>query len=87
MHGKDPSRGANKHRDAGGFSEEEKADMRANAGFEGKQEGGHTYKSEARQEVDQEAYEGRKAHSKSGANTGKHVGMEYVPRKNHSSRE
>lgn len=43
-------------------------------------------KTDMRKEADQEDWEGRKAHSKSGANTGQH-GMEYITRKNHSSRQ
>ncbi|RYP09665.1 hypothetical protein DL765_008365 [Monosporascus sp. GIB2] len=47
---------------------------------------GNSSKSAAKQAMDQAEHEARKAHSKSGANTGEGQGMEYVSRKNHSSR-
>ncbi|RYP37473.1 hypothetical protein DL767_002946 [Monosporascus sp. MG133] len=47
---------------------------------------GNSSKSAATQAMDQAEHEARKAHSKSGANTGEGQGMEYVSRKNHSSR-
>ncbi|GAB1318071.1 hypothetical protein MFIFM68171_08281 [Madurella fahalii] len=42
-------------------------------------------KSEAKAMMAQEEHEARKEHSKSGANTGKEQGMEYVSRKTHTA--
>ncbi|KAL2139278.1 hypothetical protein VTI28DRAFT_5440 [Corynascus sepedonium] len=42
-------------------------------------------RKEAKAMQAQENYQERKEHSKSGANTGKHQGMDYVPRKTHTA--
>ncbi|KAL0935513.1 uncharacterized protein CTRU02_210104 [Colletotrichum truncatum] len=42
-------------------------------------------KHEAKEMMAQQQYEERKEHSKSGANTGKPQGMEYVARKEHAA--
>ncbi|RYP77876.1 hypothetical protein DL770_006998 [Monosporascus sp. CRB-9-2] len=47
---------------------------------------GNSAKSAATQAMDQAEHEARKAHSKSGANTEEGQGMDYVSRKNHSSK-
>ncbi|KAK4182306.1 hypothetical protein QBC35DRAFT_468190 [Podospora australis] len=44
-------------------------------------QGDPTSKHDAKKLQAQEDYQARKEHSKSGANTGKSQGMEYVPRK------
>ncbi|GJC77437.1 hypothetical protein CT0861_08979 [Colletotrichum tofieldiae] len=44
-----------------------------------------TSKSEAKQQMAEQAKQERTEHSKSGANTGKPQGMEYVARKEHAA--
>lgn len=81
-HGNEPSRGAKVDAE---LKEEEEAILAKKKGktdsIPGKQMPPHTGKTAQKQELDEAAHEERKAHSKSGANTGQQ-GMETIPRKN-----
>lgn len=85
MHGNEPSRGAKVDAEI----QDEEAEMleqkKGTDSLPGKKSDHHTAKSEPKQELDAAEKQAHKEHSKSGANTGKQGGMEYVARKKHTA--
>ncbi|KAF9771058.1 hypothetical protein IL306_011313 [Fusarium sp. DS 682] len=87
FHGNKPSRGAEVDAELA----REEAEMiekkkRKTDSLPGKKLEHHTDKSEWMEQMDMEEQEARAKHSKRGTNTHEGQGMEYVTRKNHSSR-
>jgi hypothetical protein len=84
MHGNEPSQGAKVDAE---IQDEEAGMLERKKGTDslpGKKSDHNTAKSEQKQELDAAVKQAQKEHSKSGANTDKQGGMEYVPRKKHT---
>ncbi|WZH50314.1 uncharacterized protein QYS62_011558 [Fusarium acuminatum] len=88
MHGNKPSRGAEVDAEIAREEAEQLAKKKSKTdSMPGKKLERNTEKSEWKQQMDQEEQEARAKHSKRGAKKHEGQGMEYVTRKNHSSRE
>ncbi|KAJ4127926.1 hypothetical protein NW768_008209 [Fusarium equiseti] len=88
MHGNQPSKGAQIDAELAQEDAEMMAKKREKTdSMPGKKMEHNTEKSEWKQQMDQEEYEARAAHSNRGSNKNEGQGMEYVTRKTHSSRE
>lgn len=88
MHGNQPSKGAQIDAELAQEDAELMAKKREKTdSMPGKKMEHNTEKSEWKQQLDQEEYEARAAHSNRGSNKNEGQGMEYVTRKTHSSRE